>query len=244
MWRLTWRFIDWRHAPFSTLFMGVVSGVLIVPLGLLGFTALPTIGFVPPIWVWLVSLVGLPLTGMLLYFSTQRLIYIKSFFVTTAILWSLIYGGVAWHFITWGTGNGFRILVSLGIVMILLAVGLQTYLASLRTPEREIMPHEVIGALDQATGIVDPTASSPSAKKREKQMAGSATMIWRLAPVTAGLSMLLVRALPATGDLILMVIVAIGFATVGAIGAGSNVSYVVASRRWEQKHGKLIYVKR
>lgn len=243
MWRLMWRFIDWRYAPFSTLFMGIVSGVLIVPLGLLGFSALPAIGFAPPTGVWLVSLIGLPLTGALLYFSTKRIIYLKSFFVATATLMSLVHGGVAWYFLSWGMGAGSRLLVGLGIVTVLFMVSLQTHLVSLKAPERETMPHEVIGALDEATGIVDPTSSSPLAKKREKQILGSVAWAWRLAPITAALSTLLVRALPATGDLILVVVVAIGFATLWAVGAGSNASYVVASRRWEREHGKQIHVR-
>ncbi|MFZ2423772.1 MAG: hypothetical protein WA029_21775, partial [Anaerolineae bacterium] len=55
---------------------------------------------------------------------------------------------------------------------------------------------------------------------------------------------LIVRSLPATGDLILLLVVAFVFTTIGAIGAGSNLSYIVASRRWEQEHGKPILVKK
>jgi hypothetical protein len=244
MQRLMRRFMDPRRARFSALFMGINSGILMIPLGLSLCAALPTIGFVPPIWAWLVSLVGLPLAGTILHFNTQRLVYIKSFFVATTTLWSCVYGGVAWYLLTWNMETSFRALTGLGIATVLLVAGLQTYLSSFRSPERATMPHEVIGALDETTGIVDPTSSPTSAKKRAKQMAGSTALLWRLAPVTAALSMLLVRALPATGDLILGVVVAIGFATIGAVGAGGNMSYVIASRRWEQKHGKPICVMR
>jgi len=244
MQRLVRRFIDPRHARFSASFIGISSGVLMIPMGLSLFAAAPTIGSVPPTWMWLISLIGIPFAGMLLHFNTRRLVYIKSFFTAVMLLWSLVYGSAAWYVLSWGMGCSFQVVVGLGIVAVLFVVGQQTYLVTIRSPERERMPHEIIGVLDQTTGIVDPSSGSPSAQARVKQMDRSTALMLRLAPLTGGLSLLTIRSLPATSDLVLLLIVALVFATVGAIGTGSNVSYVVASRRWEQKHGKPMCIKK
>ncbi|MFZ1709441.1 MAG: hypothetical protein WAW20_12725 [Anaerolineae bacterium] len=244
MHQLIQRFIDPRHARFSALFMGIISGIFMIPMGLSLFAAAPTIGIVLPTWIWLLSVIGIPFVGILLHFSTRRLVHIKCFFVVLMVLLSLTYGTVAWYVLTWGMVDSLSMIVGFGMLVVLSVVGLQTYEITLKSPEREKMPHEIIGILDQTTGVIDLSTEAFSVQTRAKNIKRSTTLALRLAPLVGGISLLIVRSLPVTGDLILLLVVAFVFTTIGAIGAGSNLSYIVASRRWEQEHGKPILVKK
>ena len=142
------------------------------------------------------------------------------------VLLSLTYGTVAWYVLTWGMVDSVSMIVGCGMLVVLSVVGLQTYEITLKSPEREKMPHEIIGILDQTTGVIDLSTEAFSVQTRAKNIKRSTTLALRLAPLVGGISLLIVRSLPVTGDLILLLVVAFVFTTIGAIGAGSNLSYI------------------
>lgn len=234
-----WRFRDITVMKFSPLWFGVAGGVT-VTLGLALFPALDE-GMIPPIWAWLAALIAAPSVGLLLHLTTCRVIYIKVYFVTTYGLIALVYGGVVWYALISIMGHA-QLFVGLILMATLIAIGWRAYLASLHSPERAVMPHEEIGGLNQATGLVDPTHSPAIAREREIQWARSATWLRVVIPVSAALGVWLVRALPAHGDLVLVVIVASAIAIFSMMGAGKNLAFVVASMRWERAHGKHIFI--
>jgi hypothetical protein len=146
--------------------------------------------------------------------------------------------------ITIGADSVVRLIIAMLITMALTCVSIQTYVIFLKAPERSIMPHEEFGVLDSASGLVDPSRSPPKAERWHRRWDKMTTLTRSLLPLTAGLAMLFVRSLPASGDVVLVVLCASVMAVGVAVGIGRHLGLAVASRRWEEQHGKAIIVKR
>jgi hypothetical protein len=106
------------------------------------------------------------------------------------------------------------------------------------------MPYGPTGTLDTKTGLVDPTVSPPLIQRSRDRAEKRYALLWRLAPLCAGLSMLLAGGLPASGTAVVVAIIALVVSAGTAGAAGSMGYYVLATRRWEREHGKHIRVQR
>jgi hypothetical protein len=170
--------------------------------------------------------------------------YIRGHQMAISGLMAIVYSGLLWAVLTHDQPYEFKLLAGLVIGPMLGALGIGVYRVNQKRPYLAEMPYGPTGTLNKKTGLVDPTVSPPliqrSRDKAEKQYA----LLWRLAPLTAGLSMLLARGLPASGIAVVVAIIALVTSAGAAGAAGGMCFYVVASRRWEQQHGKGMYVKR
>lgn len=124
----------------------------------------------------------------------------------------------------------------------LLGLAVMGYWSNTRRPYLAATPKRPAGTLDTNTGLVDPYKSPVSVQKHQDELANKNHLVWRLAPLTAGLAMLLVRGLPDLGRALVMTLLAMTVAAGCATAAGSVLFFVVASRRWEFENGKLILV--
>ncbi len=224
---------------YSPLAMGCM-GTFAVYLGL---TLFAVQGMVAPSWIWLLGL-STPLSSLVLQVVSRRVIYVRAYQLTIFGLITLVYGTLLWAVVTLDRSYDFKLFASLVIVVMLIALVIGAYRISQKRHQRAQMPYGPVGTLDRKTGLVDPTISPPNIQRHQDRLEKQSALLWRLAPLTAGLAMLLVRGLPASADEVLVAIVAFTFAVLGAGGAGGYYFYLVASRRWEQEHGKLMYVKR
>ncbi len=232
-----------ENVRYSTLLFGVLS-VLTAGLAF-GLFTLPGLDFVFPTWFWGLLLTGLPLSGLLTHYTSRRVVHIRAYFAVVGAIVTCLYGGLTWYVLAKHMGWGTRVAFGIFIAGILLVVGLQSYLTTLRSPERSSMPHDdTVGVLDETTGIVDPRRTQRAARRRRAKLDAAKGMARSSLPIVAALSMLLVRSAPASGDLMLTAICASVFAVVYAMGTGQNYGFVAAIRRWEQKRGIVIRVKR
>jgi len=215
-------------------------GTFAIYLGLILFAVQE---MVAPSWIWLLGLL-IPLSGLILQVVSRRVIYVRAYQLFIFGLITLVYGTLLWAVVTLDRSYDFKLFASLVIAVMLIALVIGAYRISQRRHQRTQMPYGPVGTLDKKSGLIDPTISPPNIQSRQDRLEKRSVLLWRLAPLTAGLAMLLVRGLPRSGNAALVAIVALGFAVLGAIGLGGYCFFVVASKRWEQEHRKVMYVKR
>lgn len=237
-----------RHLLSSTnllspLFAGVSGGGGIA-VGLLLHAALPIGDYTPPLWAWLAALLVVPGAGLVLHITMRRVVYIKMFFAAVLAMATLAYGHLVLLVVTIGANSVVRLLIAMLIAVALACVSIQTYVIFLKAPERSTMPHEEIGVLDSANGLVDLSRFPPEAERWHRRWDKMTTLTRSLLPLIAGLAMLFVRSLSASGDVILVVLCASVMAVGTAVGVGRHLGFAVASRRWEEQHGMAIIIKR
>lgn len=234
---------SWLMEPYRLHYSPLAIGILLALFTYLGLALFRVPGLLVPGWVWLAVLL-VPLSGLVLQFATRRVVYIRAYQLTAVGLVALVYGSLLWAVFTYDQPYKFKLFAGLVMGAMLVALGVGAYRVNQKRPYLAEMPYGPVGILDNKTGLVDPAVSPPliqrSRDKAEKQYA----LLWRLAPLTAGLSMLLVRGLPASGKAVLVAIIALVIAAGYAGVTGSVYFYIIASWRWEQQHSKRMYVKR
>jgi len=229
--------------PYRLYYSALRSGLLLSFPIYLGLALFAVQGVAPCGGVWLVVLL-IPLAGLVLEFASKRVIYIRGYQFIISSLIGLVHGTLLWTVLALDRSYDFKLFAGLvtGGMFVALAVG--AYRINQRRYQHTQMPCGPVGVLDKKTGLVDPTLSPPNIQRQQDRLEKLSVLLWRLAPLTAGLVMLLVRGLPASADEVLVAIVAFTFAALGAGGAGGLYFFLVTSKYWEQQHGKLIYVKR
>ena len=229
---------------FSPLHQGLV-GVGGMGFGLLLYQGVPSITeYTPPLWAWLVALLAILGGGLILHVTVQRVVFIKLYVTAIYAIVALTHGHLVWSAVTSGAGLFLQLIIAILTAVISIAIAIQTYTMILKVPERTTMPQEDFGVLDSTSGLVNPSVLPPEVQKQHRQWDKTAAITRSLLPLTAGLSMFLVRSLPASGDLILGMLCAMFMTVVFAAAAGRNLGFAVASRRWEEQHGMAIIVKR
>jgi len=151
---------------------------------------------------------------------------------------------VAWAAISYDQSGVFRHLAAWGIAVSLVLVAVASYVVDQRRPSLKRMPCGRHGKLDLRTGIiVDPFYTERS---QEAATNSRTIMQWsfRLVPLTAGLVLALVRSLSPSGQVVMVGLASVVFATMMASGLGTTLSSLVAIGQWERLHRKHIYVTR
>ncbi len=198
---------------------------------------------VAPGWIWL-SVLLIPLAGLVLQITSRRVIYIRAYQVFSYSLLGLVHGSLLWTILTSEQPHQFSLLAGLVNAIVLITLTIGSYQISQKRHQRLQMPYGPVGTLDRVTGLVDPAVSPPDIQKHQDRLEKWSDLLWRLAPLTAGLSMLFVRGLSDSGIELVVAMTAFAFAVAGVAGAGGLCSSLVATRRWEREHNKPIYVKR
>jgi hypothetical protein len=183
-------------------------------------------------------------TGLLLQRTTERVLRIKGFFALMAALGALACGYVVTLLLAPSGEVMVCLFVGAFVFLVLAVVAIQTYFSDTKAPTRPTMPHGDFGVLDDSTGTVDPSRSPRNASRQIERWDKTAIIVRATLPIVAALSMWLVRSLPATGDLVLIVLCASFFAVISAIGVGRQLALAVSCRRWEEQHQMKILVNR
>lgn len=233
------RFADPYHLYYSPAVIGC-TGILTIYLGL---ALLAVQGMVAPGWIWLFGL-SIPLTGFILQIASRRVVYIRGYQVVVMGLMALVHGSAFWTVVSHNQLGGLKLLAGMITGILLLVLGIGVYRTNWKRSYFAEMPYGPVGVLDSTTGLVDPARSPRHVQDHRGKAEQQYALLWRLAPLTAGLSMLLVRGLPRSSIAALVGVIAFGFAAFGAMGAGGYSFFLVASWRWERAHSKCIYVKR
>lgn len=229
-----------RYPPNYT---PLLTGVAIVMLLYMGLGALWVSGVIVPAWIWWGMLL-LPAVGLILQFRTTRVMYIRLYDLA---VWGLV--ATPWGVLIWavlGIGKeaefgGYVAFVTTGMLALTAVVtGWLTY----RNPLRKVIPCAPNGRLDPRTGWVTDLFYAHRTDHRNTVSGPLPSWVLRLAPLTAGLAMALVRGLPDSTELLVLLFPGVLFSAVAAMAAGASCSYLIATWRWEQEHGKQIHIRR
>ena len=229
-----------RYPPnYTPLLTGIV-----VAVGLyMGLFGLWVSGVVIANWVWGAVLL-LPAVGLILQFGTSRVMYIRLYDLTNWALAATAYGLLIWAVLSIGKEaefGGYVAFVTAGMLALTAVVtGWLTY----RNPLRKVIPCAPNGRLDPRTGWVTDLFYAHRADRRNTVSGPLPSWVLRLAPLTAGLAMALVRGLPDSTELLVLLFPGVLFSAIAAMAAGASCSYLIATWRWEQEHGKQIHIRR
>ncbi|GAB4568502.1 MAG: hypothetical protein Kow0047_21450 [Anaerolineae bacterium] len=223
-------------------FLPFLFGSQITLFVYLGFALFIVLGIGLPIEAWVAALL-MPLVGLILQLASRRVIYIRAYYTVVAGLFSLVYGSLLWSILATDQSHRFKLFAGLIIGAMLILIGIGSYRANLSKSYSVYMPHGPVGTLDERTGLVDPSTSPPHIQEEYDKAQRQIAQLLQWAPLTAGLSILLVRSLSLKGHMFLIALVALVCAAGGAFGVGGFYFYYVAARNWEREHGKPIYVK-
>lgn len=232
------RFNMWFPAAYSPLFTAMYAGFM-------SFGALCGMVVVSPAstWAWLAVLL-LAGVGMVLQFATKRVLVIRLY---DSMMYALAAGASAlltWSLLVLAWGQSSAVFAAATIATMLIGFGAVTLFRDRRNPKRVRLPCATIGKLDPNTGlIVDPRYMdrTPADAQRGNAVARA---VLSLAPLIAGLSMMLVRGLPDDAAMLLLLFPGALFAVMMTWFAAKYVSFLIGTIHWEREHGKRIYVKR
>jgi len=229
-----------KYPSFYTPILFGFAGTLLLYVWTLIMTIL---GFPSPGWLWW-ALLAIPVTGTILQFGSRRVLHIRAYYLIMFGLLLVTCALVAWATICYGQSDVFRDLAAWGIAVPLALVAIASYVADQRRPSLKRMPCGRYGKLDLRTGlIIDPFYTERS---QESATHSRSIMQWtfRLVPLTAGLVLALVRSMSPSGQIAIVGLASVVFATMMASGLGTTLSSLVATARWERAHGKRIHVAR
>lgn len=232
------RLMNSRRGNDSPLLISISVTITIY----LGLALCAVVGTTPPNWVWL-SVLIFPVLGLFIHISVKRILVIRCFSITAFSSIVLVFSYLFWLIVTQNLEIIYRLLAGILITVTLAALAIGLYRTNQRRPYLANMPHGPSGTLDPKTGFVDPTVSPPALQRQREQADRSTRLLLRWAPLAAGLSMVFVRSLSASGITITILIIAFVVATGGAAAVGSLYYFFVASLRWEKKNGKQIQLR-
>lgn len=233
------RLINSRRGNDSPLLLGISVTITIY----LGLALCAVVSTTPPNLLWLSALL-FPILGLFIQFSVKRILVIRCFSIIVFSSIVFVFGYLFWLIVTQNLGIIYRVLVGILMAVTLVALAVGFYRTNQRRPYLANMPHGSSGMLNPKTGYVDPTVSPPALQRQREQADRSTRLLLRWAPLAAGLSMVFVRSLSASGITIAILIIAFVVATGGAAAVGGLCYFFVASLRWEKKMGKHIKLKR
>lgn len=228
---------------FSPLAAGAV-GALGVTLALMGYVGLLNPVSRLAVSAWIAILIICLGTGLVLQLTTLRVLFIRVFFASMFALGAVACGYLLLVLLVPSDEVFVRLFVGALVFLVLAIVAIQTYLSVTKAPSRSTMPHDDFGVLDESTGFIDLSRSMRHSSSGNEQWNKAALIVRATLPIVAALSMWLVRSLPATGDLVLIVLCGSFFAVVNAMGVGKHFALAVSCQRWEEQHQMKILVKR
>lgn len=227
------------YRQYSPFFMGGIFVILIyLGLAILFYQVSPPSG-----WSWFVPLLLLAL-AIALQLTTKRVVYIRLFQSMLMVIVSLIYGISFLVLIANHQSYNFKWLTASLMTIMIILIYYASYRANAGRKYLHDLPHGPVGTLDHRTGFIDPYKSPPLIQKHQDELQSKRHVVWRLAPLTAGLAMVLVRGLPSSGLNLLLIFLSLVVATGSSGGAGGALYYAIASRRWEVQNGKLMLVRK
>lgn len=228
-------FSYWRYSPLST-------GVLVTLVAfLIRLVAASMTNSVMP-KAWLIAVLIGPSVGIILHLASTRVLFgrfldlaafllllVAMFVLASAIRQQLTLASEPFF---WAGGVG-----------LLLIAGVVGFIRDQRSWLRAQLPCGYDGQLDKRTGRVDPYGPTPRQPGSVKPRPW-----WKNASVqtVAGIvfAQLVVRLLPDTGKLAVVLLIVMYMAVVFAFGAGRVASVCLATWHWERQHGKQIHVAR
>ena len=229
--------------PFTQQNSLLVAGLAIAVFAFPGLGLLTYLGLSIPGWLWLSGLVIFAF-GLLLHFATRRIVYIRSYQAAALGLVAVTYGVLLWVILAGSSLTGTRVLLVISIAGLQTLTGIVAFSDNRRryraNPNKPFGPY---GILDAKVGVVTRDTSNQY-KDQERRQTTLYTKLSRLAPMTAGLAMLIARSLSDSAINIVIGLIALVCAFGAAAGAGGVIFYLVVSARWEQEHGMRMYVKR
>lgn len=232
------RFVaDPYYRQYSPLVVGI-AGTFFLYLALI-LLATQGVSFLEAIWV---AILLIPFVSLWMQLRVRRVAHIRLHQALLFELLSLSYGLLCWIIVSRGQGSIFRVFAAVMSCIMLLGLAAMGYWSNTRRFYLAASPQGPVGTLDTNTGLVDPNRSPDSVQKHEDALANKNHLVWRLAPLTAGLAMLLARGLPDLGQDVVMTLAAMTIAAGCAAAAGALLFFAFAVRRWEFENGKLILV--
>lgn len=225
-------------AAYSPLFTALYAGFM-------SFIALCGMVVVSPAstWAWLVVLLFAGV-GMVLQFATKRVLIIRLY---DSMMYALAAGASAlltWSLLVLAWGQGSAVLAAATITAMLIGFGAVTVVRDRRNPKRVRLPCAAIGKMDQNTGLITDPRYIDRTPVAAQQGNAATKAVLSLAPLIAGLSMMLVRGLPDDAAILLLLFPGTLFAVMMTWFVAKSMSFLIGTLRWERDHGKRIYVKR
>ncbi len=156
-----------------------------------------------------------------------------------ALLFTLIVAAFPATMLSAGVTPVIRALVGFSILGSLLWLGYCGFRQTIDSPFTREIPQGPSGFLDESSGEVDLVAVPVTPNQRRQ------IVRWgRYAPLAAPIALLATRLTPLRVDLIVLIVLNLVLAAVFAWGFGSTLAYILTIRRWEQKHGMRMRIKR
>jgi len=227
------------YRQYSPFFTGVVFTIIVY----IGLAILLYQVSNPAAWIWLTPL-ALLISAIVLQLSTNRVLHIRIFQFFLMITTITIFGNSLWLLMSINFILTYKIITASFTGILIMAMIVANYRISSKSDYLHDLPHGPVGVLDWKTGLVNPYKSNPLLKDHQDKFQRKNIIIWRLAPLTAGMAMMVVRGLSDSMlNLLIILLCLIVVAGISA-GAGATLHYVIATRRWEIQYRKLIFVKR
>jgi len=218
-----------------------LGGSMAIYMGL-GFLAYLGIGL--PKWLWWLGTAML-CAGMVLGVATKRVVYIRAYQAAVMGIMALVHGTL----LLTVAGDAFtarpELVLAAMVGVSLLATGIGAYQHRRKSqPDIASWPvGHLLESFNAKTGAVTRGTSPQQVEQRERLSRGYARLD-RLAPLIAGLAMLIAGRLGGSAISLAIALVAFVIAFGGAAGAGAIVFYLVAAICWERAKGIDVYVKR
>ncbi len=227
------------YRQYSPLFMGAVFVIVIY----IGLAILLYQVSNPSIWLWFTPFTLL-IAAIIIQLSTTRIIYIRVFQFTVMSSTAIIFGISFWLLIANDLVILFKWITAFITGVILISICYSSYHINSNREYLVDLPHGPVGILDHRTGFVNPYKSPHLIQRQQNKFQRQELFVWRLAPLTAGMTMIVVRGLPDSALIFLIILLCLIVAVGASGGAGGTLYYAIASRRWEIQNGKLMVVKK
>jgi len=234
------RISDPLSQQYSTITMAFVSAMFIY----LGFVLLLIVGFSVAKWVWWVVAI-LPLCGVILQFTTRRVLIIKAYQFISAFALAFTYGVILLKIVTEGRTKEVALLIIIIILSSLLMTMIGVYKnKSHKAPNFYKKPVGPIWEnFDPKTGIIT-RASTERQRQRQNRYRQNYSRLNRIGPLIAGLSMLLAGSLSNSSTYVAIALIAFVITFVAAMAIAALLFQMIAILRWEKGNEKSIAVKR
>ena len=223
----------WRYSPLLTGgFVVLVAGLIRLVASSIENSAMPR--------MWLGCIIVGPIVGLVLHLTSTRVLFgrVMDFAAFMLLLMGML--TLASVILQQLVSVDERLFWagSMGLVIVTCIVG---FVRDQNSWFRAQLPCGYNGQLDARTGRVDPNGPTPRPSDPSKPRG-----LWKnpSVQIVAGIvvSQLVVRFLPDTGKLAFVLICIMYLAMSCGVGAGRVASLCLATRRWEQQHGKQIHV--
>jgi hypothetical protein len=221
-----------------------------IPIGLgspvavyMGLGFLAYLGVVLPNWVWWLG-AAILCSGLVLGVATKRVVYIRAYQAIVMGVVALVHGTLLLTVASdaFAVRPGLALAAVVGVTV--LATGIGAY-QHRRQSQPDIASWPVghrLESFNAKTGAVTRRTSSQQVEQQERVSRGYARLD-RLAPLIAGLAMLIAGRLEGSASTLAIAFVAFVVAFGGAAGAGAIAFYFVAAMRWERDTRINIWVK-